>query len=101
MQILKFSKEEYNKLYLTKSVTIRLGRKNVNLGLCGFNKAYSDLYRTANITSVTYTKLRYVKIEDLINDGFVSLEHALKRLSEFYKDISLEDEVTVINFEMV
>jgi len=101
MQSLKLSQNEFNNLRLTKTVTIRKGRKDVKLGLLEFHNIESVAVELVNIESVQYCKLKYVSSEDLLCDGMISTCHAVSKLIQFYPDITPETEVTAIKFKII
>ncbi len=101
MQSLKLAPKEFRELRLTKSATIREGRKDVKLGLLEFENTESGAVEVANILSVQYCQLLHVSLEDLAKDNMVNPAHAVMKLIEYYPDITLNSEITVIKFEIV
>jgi len=101
MQSLKLSQKEFNNLRLTKTVTIRKGRKDVKLGFLEFYNIESGAVELVNVESVQYCKLKYVSSEDLLYDGMISTNHAVSKLIQYYPDITKETEITVIKFKII
>lgn len=82
-----------------KFTTIRNGRRDIALGNLRFDGATDDtLSELVIVTSVTFTTLGEVSWETLDRDGFQDHDDAMKQMRRFYPDITLEDEVTVIDF---
>lgn len=99
MQSLKLSPKEFKNLRLTKTATIRKGRKDIKLGFLQFYNIQSGAVELVNIVSVQYCKLKYVSNEDLLCDGMIDTNHAVMKLVDFYPNITPDSEVTVIIFK--
>lgn len=81
-----------------KSVTIRKGRRDISLGQLNFESVENERVTTVNVKKVIYCKLGGVPEEYIHADGFTSAQHMLEVLSEFYPGITLNDEVTIVEF---
>lgn len=83
-----------------KRVTIRNGRRAIARGRLRMESTQGtepDVY--VNVTRVLVVPLYRVPQVALKGDGFVDAQDALECLQRFYPSITLESEVTVIEFE--
>lgn len=99
MQELKLAEEIFDKLKMGKRVTIRLGKRDIQLGELMFVSVKERRVKIVDVTHVTYCKLGNTPFEDLLCDGFKDYADMKKQMSQFYADIKFEDVVTVIRFE--
>ncbi len=84
-----------------KRTTIRKGYREVQLGQLLFEGANDEsLVESVKVTSVLHTTLGELPDDVLADDGFVSHIHAMRAMSRFYPNITLETEVTAITFEL-
>lgn len=99
-QKLLLAEDVFDALDNGKLTTIRLGRRDIKLGELVFESV--DYKRTVvvDVLCVRYSKLCNVRYTDLQNDGFKDFEDMLDNMKRFYENITLEDEVTTINFSM-
>ena len=82
----------------TKTITIREGHRDYRPGLvmlCCHLVAWAV---QADINDVRHCTLREVTEEEWEDDGFVSQEDLLTQMRRFYKDLTLDSDVTVIRW---
>ena len=82
-----------------KKITIRRGKRDYKIGpvmLCCHLEPFAIL---ADITEVRQTTLREVKVNELQDDGFTNHVDLLQGLREYYPNMSLSDNVTVVRWE--
>ncbi|MEM3980342.1 MAG: ASCH domain-containing protein [Ignisphaera sp.] len=95
-------KGKFARLILTgkKTTTIRLGRvvpKSSEVIIHSNGRPIAE----AKIKNIIYKKVKELKEEDAIRDGYSSLQELLSDLRNIYKvDINPDDEVTIIEFEV-
>lgn len=100
MQVLKLADDLFGPIRSAeKLTTIRKGRRDVALGDLRFEGATDEsLSEVVNVTSVIFTTLAGVSKAVLESDGFEDHDDALEQMKRFYPDITLNTEVTVIDF---
>ena len=85
-----------------KRVTIRNGRRDIQLGRLRIEATQAtEPTLHVNVSRVLVVPLHRVPQEALDGDGFTDAEEALEILRRFYQSITLESEVTVIEFEYI
>jgi len=83
-----------------KKVTIREGHRDYVCGPVLLGCHIRDWAYMAEINSVVHTTLGCVDAKDLVDDyGSPSHENAVKVLSEWYPNINLDSEVTVVRWK--
>jgi hypothetical protein len=84
--------------YGDKLVTIRKGRRDIILGDLLFESV--DIAREAvvEVRKVIYCRLGEVPATYYLKDGFTSAEDMLEGMRNFYPDVTMDSEVTVIEF---
>jgi hypothetical protein len=98
-QSLKLAPDIFDQLQAEeKRVTIRKGRRDIQLGILDFVCTSGTRGATVNVTSVEYTSLVMVTQDDLVSDGFKNIAELYDTMKRFYPDITLKDEVTIIRF---
>lgn len=83
----------------TKKITIREGIRDYTLGpviLCCHILNWATM---RNITDVSYKKLNDITEEEYKADGFNSQEDMVEGLKEFYPNITLESDITIVRWE--
>jgi len=90
-----------------KKCTVRAGKRDVSLGPLIFESTdpVDDdsvfLFQEVNITEVRYTTLKYLSDEVAQMDGAADAVELLGSLRNFYPDLDLNDEITIIIFNEV
>lgn len=56
---------------------------------------------TVMVESVTYTTTRFADMRDIISDGFTDRLNMLLCMQRFYPDLEMDDEITIVRFEVV
>tara|TARA_Y100000310_G_scaffold331138_1_gene404171 strand:+ start:675 stop:1040 length:366 start_codon:yes stop_codon:yes gene_type:complete len=84
-----------------KQITIREGHRAYSPGpvMLGCGKVVWCVY--ADITNVRITTLDRVTDEEYMDDGYESTLEMLKDLRQYYPDLGLESDVTVIRWDNV
>lgn len=102
MQKLMLADDVFDALLDGKYVTIRYGRRDLQLGDLLFEST-DDTSRSAvvNVRIVYYSKLRDVMLVHLLNDGFKDYYDMESKMKRFYPNISLDSEVTTIVFDLI
>lgn len=100
MQKLLLAEDVFDSLLRGKSVTIRKGRRDIQLGELLFES--TDMKRTAEVyvTRVTYIELARISDEDMHADGFSNHKEMYEMMKRFYPDLQPYDEVTIVEFEI-
>ena len=83
-----------------KRATIRLGMVKVkykDMIVHGGGRPVAKIH----VTSVVYKRVKELTDEDAVKDGFKSKEELVRELKKVYGKVSLEDYVTIIEFEVV
>ena len=83
-----------------KRVTIRKGRRNIQLGDIIFESTEIKRIQKADIIYVMYSLLKNIPIDAIENDGFNSVEEMLDGMKGFYPDITLDSECTIVYFDI-
>ena len=99
MQKLMLAEGVFDNLENNKGVTIRKGRRNILLGELLFESVEHQREAIVNVSSVEYCALEDVPNEDVWNDGFedqIDMYHGMK---QFYPDIEMNTEVTIVRFD--
>ncbi|RYM35751.1 hypothetical protein ERX46_01790 [Brumimicrobium glaciale] len=100
MQKLTLYEDIFDALEKGKVTTIRKGRRDIALGELLFESVETNRQQIVDVVMVYYTRLENVKREDLENDGFKNHQDMWEQMQRFYPDIGLEDEVTVVLFNV-
>ena len=95
---LLLAEDVFDALETGKRTTIRLGRRNIELGDLVFESVETNRTETVNVLNVHFCKLANVYIGDLQNDGFKDHHDMWEQMKRFYPDITFDDEVTTIKF---
>jgi hypothetical protein len=85
------------------------GRKRTTIRLGRYRTKYSEIIihgggrpiAKARIVNVVYKKVADLNDEDAKKDGFSSVSELLRELKRVYGEVSPEDDVTIIEFEVV
>ena len=81
-----------------KLVTIRSGRRDIQLGELLFESVELGREAVVVVTKVLYCALKDVDPDYYFKDGFHSTEEMLEGMKNFYPDMTLDSEVTVVEF---
>ena len=84
-----------------KRVTIRKGRRDIQLGKLVFSPTTPD--KKIKPVKVNVTEVRYKRLQDVTNDeakcdGFWDASHMYSGMKKYYPDLKRTDEVTFIIF---
>ena len=82
-----------------KKITIREGYRDYTKGPVLIGCHILNWVTMKNIIRVERTKLSDINIEDIEKDGFIDHIHALGVLKKFYPNMTLNSDVTVIEWE--
>jgi len=99
LQVIRFTKENFDKLLDVRSSTVRLGIKSYSLGT-----AKLECVETGRTSIKTIEQLRIARFEDLddeyaIKDGFSSLNELKEELERIYDEqIDSRTLLTVVDF---
>ena len=78
----------------TKQITIRNGNRD-------YAEKISIVGYPAIVESVKHCTLATCPLEILKDDGFIDVEDAVKKMKEYYSDITKDTEITVVRFHLV
>ncbi len=82
----------------TKTITIREGHRDYRGGPVMLSCHLVPWAVQADITDVRHCTLREVTREEWEDDGFVSQEDLLAQMRRYYKNLTLDSDVTVIRW---
>ncbi|PWH84973.1 hypothetical protein [Brumimicrobium oceani] len=100
MQKLTLYEDIFDDLEKGKRTTIRKGRRNIELGELLLESTDIQRKKIVDVKMVYYSRLESVKKTDLENDGFTDHQDMWEKMQRFNPDIGLEDEVTVVIFNV-
>ncbi len=84
----------------SKKTTIRRGKRDATPGESfRIENPATDYEYASRIRRVTYKKAGDLTRQDAIKDGFSSKDALLKKLQEFYPDLSDNEVVTIVEFK--
>lgn len=81
-----------------KTITIREGHRDYRPGLTMLACHLVPWAVQATITDVRHCRLRDVTEQEWLDDGFVSQDDLLTQMRRFYKNLTLDSDVTVIRW---
>lgn len=84
-----------------KKITIRNGHRNYTEGPVLLGCHYANWATLANITEVRHLILKQATQEELNDDGYENLEHAIEGLKQFYPDIDENSPITIVRWELL
>jgi hypothetical protein len=103
VQVLFLARDLFEDIDHGKTVTIRKGRRDVQLGKLRFLSPVEDgeeqLQRDVDVTYVMYCKAIDVPIDLLMDDGFEDHDDMLEGMKRFYPDFEEDTECTVVIYE--
>lgn len=88
----------YDALEYGKTITIRKGRRDIQLGSLILESLEAKRQTEVQVNYVMYCKLEDVPDEMLEMDGFIDHANMLECMKNFYPEITYKSEVTVISF---
>lgn len=80
----------------TKTKTTRFGRRDYQLGRASLSSSTESI--SVEIIGITYKKLVHLTEEDAIADGFDNERALMAELLIYYPDLTVLDEVTIVEF---
>lgn len=98
LQTLKLAEDVFDQLEYGKSVTIRKGKRDIDLDLLKFESEETKREQIVMVRFVMYAKLKNIPLEDVWLDGFENYEDMIENMKRFYPDINMETVCTVIQF---
>jgi hypothetical protein len=101
MQELYLFSDQFRLLDTLKTSTIRRGHKDISCGNLMFICAATGEYRVVHVYEVYYCRLSDVHPLNIVSENCRSITELLELLRTFYNDISLDDDVTVVNFNVL
>jgi len=103
IQVLFLARDLFETIDYGKTVTIRKGRREVQLGDLRFLSPVEDgqeqLTRDVHVTYVMYCKAIDIPIDLVIEDGFEDHDDMLEGMKRFYPDFEEDTECTVVIYE--
>ena len=103
MQTLFLVEELFELIDCGKTVTIRKGRRDIQLGELKFLSPVDGdehpMKRIVDVTHLMYCKAKDIPMDLLQDDGFDDHDDMIKQLQRFYPGLDEETECTAILFE--
>jgi len=103
VQVLFLARDLFESIDQGKTVTIRKGRRDVQLGdlrfLSPIQEGEEQLQRDVYVTYVMYCKAIDIPIDLLMDDGFEDHDDMLEGMKRFYPDFEEDTECTVVIYE--
>lgn len=81
-----------------KKLTIKKGHWSYHPGPVLIGNDLGNWVTLKTITDVRHTTVKFLRPEEIHNDGFKDRLELIERLSEFYPDFNPDTPVTVIHF---
>lgn len=82
----------------TKIITIREGHRDYTNGPVLIGCHILNWATMKNIVRVELTTLKNVSLDDIMKDGFVDHNNALNQLRKFYPNMTMDSEVSVVEW---
>lgn len=98
MQKLLLAEDVFDSLLKGKSVTIRKGKRDIQLSELLFESTEEKREAIVEVIRVEYISLARISEKDLKADGFENHKEMYEVMKRFYPDIEPYDEVTIIEF---
>lgn len=99
MQKLMLAEDVFDALVDGKDVTIRKGRRDIQLGELLFESVDEHRKQIVNVKMVVYCNLDFIPEDFVWSDGFDSHEDMEEKMKRFYPDITADTECTVVVFD--
>lgn len=103
MQELKLADELFFRIFDgTKSSTIRKGKRDIDKGFLAFTSTGQKHFGiVVNVTGSISKKLNELSQNELVSEGYSSLNELKQSLEQYYSDIDDNTLVTIIKFEYI